>query len=119
MGSPHTPRKKRQRQEENQCHSVLEAQERKEPLEMPIPRWAEGKRVLCLVEHSGHCSRKSCSHTWCWAQVKGQGEDLEPRSPISSLQGVVVKESREMGPGLEINVRGRKHVKMGNMASSL
>lgn len=44
--------------------------------------------------------------------MKGQGEDLEPRSPISSLQGVAVKENREMGPGLEINVTGGKHVKM-------
>lgn len=42
----------------------------------------------------------------CWVQVKGQGEDLEPRSPANPLQRVAIKESREMGPGLEINVRG-------------
>lgn len=63
--------------------------------------------------------RKSCFHTWCWAQVKGQGEDLEPRSPVSFLQRAAVKESREVGPGLEINVLGRKHVKMGDVASFL
>lgn len=55
----------------------------------------------------------------CWAQVKGQGEDLEPRSPISSLQGVAVKENREMRPGLEINVTGGKSCKDGNIASFL
>lgn len=36
----------------------------------------------------------------CWAQVKEQGEDLAPRSPVISLQRVAVK-NREMGPGLE------------------
>lgn len=51
--------------------------------------------------------------------MKGQGEDLEPGNPISPLQRVAVEENREMGPGLRLMSWGKKHVKMGNIASFL
>lgn len=47
----------------------------------------------------------------CWAQVKRQGEGKEPKSPVSSLQRVAVKENKEMGSRLEINVRGENVIR--------